>query len=283
MRNPFAVCHPGVTLGYLALAIVLSMAMVHPAYTALAAVGALSVAIYTRGWRPSVRMVAYLAPFSLLIATLNACFVGSGSTVLCQVLGVTFYAESFAYGLCMGGMFTAMCLWFSVFGTVLDSEAVLGLLSNRVPAIALIISQIMRLVPQFVARGRAIADVQRAVSAVHGQTPRDAMRIVSVLMGWGMEDSLVRSASMRARGYTRGGGRTVYRRYRFRTFDGVLLGIVVLLAAVVGLSMVQTAATFHFYPVISGPAPWWGVLAYCLLMLVPFACAGREGLLWHTR
>lgn len=283
MRNPFALCHPGVTLSYLAIVIVLAMAMVHPVYTSVAVAGALSVAVYTRGWRACLRMLAYLLPFALVIAIVNACFVGSGATVLLDAFGIAFYVESFAYGLCMGGMFASMCLWFSVLGTVLDSEAVLALLANRMPAIALTISQIMRLVPQFVARGRDIANVQRAATAARGRTAADAMRTVSVLMGWGMEDSLVRSASMRARGYARRGGRTSYRRYRFRSFDALVLVAAVALAALVAVSMVQASTTFHFYPVISGFNAWWGVLAYVLLLIVPFACASREGMLWHTR
>ena len=88
----------------------------------------------------------------------------------------------------------------------MNSANTMALFGNVLPIVSLMVSQVMRLVPQFVARGRGIAAAQDAVSAAAPQTKRQQtagrLRIVSVLMGWGMEDGIERSDAMRAQGLT---------------------------------------------------------------------------------
>ena len=112
----------------------------------------------------------------------------------------------------------------------------LALLGNAVPVIALMISMCMRLIPQFLRRGRTVLAVQDAID-VPGRAPTDPvrsrLRASSVLMGWGMEDSLERAAAMRSRGWGAATRRTTYARYRLGRSD---------VAALVGLALCGAAA-----------------------------------------
>ena len=105
------------------------------------------------------------------------------------------------YGLCMGGLFVASVLWFEAAASMLEYDKVLALLGNAAPVIALMISMCMRLIPQFLRRGRTVLAVQDAID-VPGRAPTDPvrshLRASSVLMGWGMEDSLERADAMRS-------------------------------------------------------------------------------------
>lgn len=153
----------------------------------------------------------------LIIAVLNPLFSASGSTELFRIGMRAVYLESMVYGLCMGGLFVASVLWFEAAASMLGYDKVLALLGNAAPVIALMISMCMRLIPQFLRRGRTVLAVQDAID-VPGRAPagpvRSRLRASSVLMGWGMEDSLERADAMRSRGWGAVTRRTTYARYR---------------------------------------------------------------------
>ena len=155
---------------------------------------------------------------------------------------------------------------------MLGYDKVLALLGNAAPVIALMISMCMRLIPQFLRRGRTVLAVQDAID-VPGRAPADPVRLrlraSSVLMGWGMEDSLERADAMRSRGWGAATRRTTYTRYRLGRGD---------VAALVGLAMfgVATAAVawtattqYSFYPQLSAPASWSGYVVYAAWMVLP--------------
>ena len=183
-------------------------------------------------------------------------------------------------------MLASVLLWFSSYAACMNSANTMALFGNVLPIVSLMVSQVMRLVPQFVARGRGIAAAQDAVSAAAPQTKRQQtagrLRIVSVLMGWGMEDGIERSDAMRARGYDCGARRTTYKRYRFGRADASVLAAIVVLAAVAGACAAAVCLRFSFYPTLSGWGAWWAYLPYALLMAVPSALRFKEWLLWRS-
>ena len=81
------------------------------------------------------------------------------------------------YGLCMGGLFVASVLWFEAAASMLGYDKVLALLGNAAPVIALMISMCMRLIPQFLRRGRTVLAVQDAID-VPGRAPADPGRLI---------------------------------------------------------------------------------------------------------
>ena len=227
MTNVFHTYHPAVAFVFLASALALSMACLHPVFTALSLAGALACSCVCRGGRATLLSLRWIVPLCLVVAAANPFFVASGSTELFRIGQRAIYAEALLYGLCSGGMFASVFLWFASYSSCMDSENSLALFGNAAPVVTLMVSQVLRLVPQFVSRGRAIADVQDSMSAAAPRTKKDAaqgrMRIVSVLMGWGMEDALERSCAMRARGYDCGARRTTYARFRLGASDAAVL------------------------------------------------------------
>ena len=255
MTNVFHTYHPAVAFVFLASALALSMACLHPVFTALSLAGALACSCVCRGGRATLLSLRWIVPLCLVVAAANPFFVASGSTELFRIGQRAIYAEALLYGLCSGGMFASVFLWFASYSSCMDSENSLALFGNAAPVVTLMVSQILRLVPQFVSRGRAIADVQDGMSAAAPRTRKDVaqgrMRIVSVLMGWGMEDAVV-------------------------------------LAAVVALALASAVCAwlafsgFSFYPVVAGVASFWLYLPYALLMLVPPALWLRDWLQWRS-
>lgn len=285
-RNPFATYHPAVAFVFLACAIVISMAALQPVFVALSFLGALACSVVCRGARATAGSFVWIVPLWLVVAIANPLFSASGSIEILRIGVRAVYVESLVYGACSGGMLASVFLWFSSYAACMNSANTMALFGNVLPIVSLMVSQVMRLVPQFVARGRGIAAAQDAVSAAAPQTKRQQtagrLRIVSVLMGWGMEDGIERSDAMRARGYDCGARRTTYKRYRFGRADASVLAAIVVLAAVAGACAAAVCLRFSFYPTLSGWGAWWAYLPYALLMAVPSALRFKEWLLWRS-
>ena len=268
----FSMSHPVVPALYMVLTLGLTMFSMQPVLIALSLAGGLAYGLATRGAARTLGALRWQLPVILIIAVLNPLFSASGSTELFRIGMRAVYLESMVYGLCMGGLFVASVLWFEAAASMLEYDKVLALLGNAAPVIALMISMCMRLIPQFLRRGRTVLAVQDAID-VPGRVPADPvrsrLRTSSVLMGWGMEDSLERADAMRSRGWGAAARRTTYARYRLGRAD---------VAALVGLAMfgVATAAVawtattqYSFYPQLSAPAPWPGYVVYAAWMVLP--------------
>lgn len=286
-QNVFHLYHPVVPFAYLACALALTMACMHPVFACLSLAGALPCSVVCRGLRATLLSLRWVIPLCLIVSAANPFFVASGSTELFRIGPRAVYAEALVYGLCSGAVFAAVFLWFASYSACLDSERSMMLFGNRLPTITLMVSQVLRLVPQFVSRGHAVLSAQAATSAAAPLTKRDKtagrLRVVNVLMGWGMEDSLSRSDAMRVRGYHCGIARTSYQCFRFGPADKCLAAVVLALAGISAACTVSVLSGFRFYPVITGASPWWLFLPYGLLMAAPPLLNAADYLRWKVR
>ena len=260
----FSMSHPAVPAFYMALTLGLTMFSMQPVLIALSLAGGLAYGFAMRGAARTLGALRWQLPVILIIAVLNPLFSASGSTELFRIGMRAVYLESMVYGLCMGGLFVASVLWFEAAASMLGYDKVL----------ALMISMCMRLIPQFLRRGRTVMAVQDAID-VPGRVPADPvrsrLRASSVLMGWGMEDSLERADAMRSRGWGAATRRTTYARYRLGRSDvAALVGLA--LFGVVTVTVAWTATTqYSFYPQLLVPAPWPGYVVYAAWMVLPCA------------
>lgn len=290
MQNPFKQYHPLVAFLYLASALVFSMLALQPGYLALSFAGALVCLALVDGVHAAFRSLVWVAPLSLFLALVNTLVVTTGETVLCWLGARPVTFEALCFGLCSGVMLSAVLLWFKSYAVCVDGDASLALFGRFLPTVNLMISQTIRLFSQFIKRGREVAAVQsathKAVSEENSpnisRKTKGSLRIVSVLMGWGMEDGLIRSASMKARGYGATKCRTTYIRYHLGAADKVVLGVLVVLVVVNGFLLAIGGGTFEFYPTLSGFAPWQNMVAYAALLMVPAALKAREAWVWRT-
>lgn len=286
MDNVFSTYHPAVAFIFLACAIVFSMAAMHPVYVAISFAGAFITSCVTRGFKHAARSLVWIVPMWLIVTIANPLFSAMGSTEVLRFGLFAIYAESLLYGACAGGMLASVFLWFSSYSACMNSDNSLALFGNIAPVVTLMITQVMRLVPQFVARGRSVALVQDAVSAAAPRTKKQKrdgrFRIVSILMGWGMEDGIERSSAMRARGYDCGARRTTYKRYRFASADVAVVAVVATFALVNAVLVYIACSQYQFYPTASVLVAWWGYIPYALMMLVPVALYVKEWWLWRS-
>ena len=286
MENVFSTYHPAVAFVFLACALVFSMAAMQPVYVLISFAGAFATSCVTRGFGRTARSLLWIVPMWLIVTVANPLFSAMGSTEVFRFGLFAVYAESLFYGACSGGMLASVFLWFSSYSACMNSDRSLALFGNVAPVVTLMITQVMRLVPQFLSRGRSIVMVQDAVSAAAPRTRRQKrggrIRVVSILMGWGMEDGIERSNAMRARGYDCGARRTMYKRYRLVASDTAVLMVVVLFAAINAVLVYIACSQYQFYPTASVLVAWWGYVPYALMMLIPVVLYAKEWWLWRS-
>ena len=304
-RTVFDTYHPLVAALYLSAALIFPMIALQPVYLAISLIFAVAYNIFLRGWQATARTLAWQLVLLAAIAIINPLFSQSGSTVLFMWGGHNaFYLESLIYGICMGCMLITVMQWFSNFSHIMTSDKIMQLTGNTMPTIGLMITMILRLVPQFIRRNTAVRSTQQACTAAPPKAASSAgsavserssqsflsrkaepvkhyFRDLSVLMGWGMEDSLETSEAMRARGWGSAEKRTTYQRSDLRGVDIVLLIIMGIL--VVGNAFLAWVACsqFQFYPTIPHLTLWWGYIPYALFLIIPVILELKERIAWN--
>lgn len=271
-HTAFDTSHPAVPAFFLAVTLGLTMFSLQPVLIVLSLIGALAYNACLRGPVAVLQGLRWQLPILIIIAVLNPLFSASGSTELFRLGLRAVYLESACYGLFMGAMLVASMLWLQAGASLLSFDKVMALFGNAAPTIALMISMSMRLIPRFLRKGRLVGAVQD-LSAPPQRTAleraRGRLRLSSVLMGWGMEDSLETADAMRARGWGGAPKRTTYSRYRFRSSDCIALVLLGAAAALCCLLAFVATSQYQFFPAMSRLVLWWGYVPVAVWMALP--------------
>lgn len=228
----FSLYHPVVGFIFFTGAIVLGMFFVHPIFLGTSVL--LSATYYlslkgARGWR----LIGVLLIVFIAISIINPLFNTLGNTVLFMYLGGRrFTLEAQYYGMATGIMFSCIMLWFACYNLVMTSDKFIYLFGRLMPSISLILTMVLRLIPNFKKKLITISGVRRCIGKEVGNKPtQNAAVLLSVMASWALEGAVQTSDSMRSRGYGLP-GRTSFCIYRFGRRDAVLL--TVMLAADIG-------------------------------------------------
>ena len=227
MDDTLRTCHPAVSFAYFALVIACAMLLMHPVCLVLSTLGGGWYVARLLGGKGLRRHLLWLLPMALLAAALNPAFVHQGVTILAYLpSGNPLTLESLLYGLAAGAMLSAVALWFVCVTDVITSDKVVYLFGRVIPALSLLLSMILRFVPHFVRRLRAVAQAQRHLgrdtqTGAPAQRVRSALRVFSIVVTWSLESGLITADSMRCRGYGLP-GRTSFSLYRFDRRDGAV-------------------------------------------------------------
>lgn len=282
---PFETAHPAVTLAYFASTVLIGMFALQPVFVAIWLAGGLALSLVCVGWREALAKLRWLVPMLVLVCLVNPLFVASGSTLLFRVGPLAVYLESLAYGLTMGALLAACVLWMEGASRCLPAEALMSLLANRLPSLALMLSLGSQLVPQLLRRSHSVDAVACACTAGGGERAAHSragrVRTSTIVMSWALEDSVGRADAMRARGWGSGMARTTWQDRSFRASDALTLVAVVVLALASALTAWVACSQWSFYPVMATLTWWWGYAPFALLCAAPVVLAGIEDARWR--
>ena len=289
MKRGFSACHPAVIFLYFGLMLLFSLWLTHPAAAVLSLLGAV---LWSRqlGGRETARFqLRTLLPMLILAALLNPVFSHEGATILTWLpSGNPLTLESILYGIGTAGMLACVICWFFCFNRVVTSDMFLYLFGRAAPALSLILSMVLRLVPRLQQQFHAVCRTQAALGRPTDRGPllqrwANAVRVWSVLLTWALENAVDTADSMRSRGYGLP-GRTSFSLYRLTEKDSGLLCWLGTLAALLTALALRGALTWRYYPTVRGAA-WdiWQVtalLVYLALSLTPCILDAWEGREW---
>ena len=278
----FETTHPAVPGVCMAGIVALGMAVFHPVYLALTLAGALLSGFLIFGARFMGRKLCWLLPMLALVCVANPLFSASGSTELARIGMVVVYAESLAYGACMGVMLVGSVLWLEVAARLVAPERVMATAGRALPTVSLMISLAAGLVPQLLGKARRTStaiDACTCAGTRYDARAKLAQRS-SMLVSWAMEDSLERADAMRARGWGADVVRTSYRRYEMTERDMVAIAAIALLVAASAALGYVAASQWRFYPIMPRLVMWWGYLPYASLVFVPGVATLAERVSW---
>ena len=223
-RDAFSGYHPAVNFLYFGLVLVFTMFFMHPASLAISLGSSLCYALCLNGRRAARFSLLYMLPMILMAALVNPAFNHQGATLLAYLpSGNPLTAESILYGIAAAVMLASVITWFSCYHAVMTSDKFIYLFGRIIPALSLVLSMTLRLVPRFKAQLHAVSEAQRCVGRDVSKGPlirrlRGTVTVLSILVTWALENAIETADSMKSRGYGLP-GRTAFSIYRLDSRD----------------------------------------------------------------
>jgi len=271
-KGIFSTYHPAVSMLFFVSVICLAFCSRQPVYVALTLLGASCYYVYLRGIAHMARMLLLIIPVLVFIAVINSLFNTAGVTTIFEWGIVNITIEGCAFGLAAGSMLVSALIWFGCYNELMTEDKFTYLFGRVAPTVSLVVSMVSRWVPRMTARGRNIFDAQEALIGKYDTSKkgltRRGVRLLAVLAGLGMEDSIQTSDSMRARGYGTS-KRTSYAHYSWHARERIVLVVLAALVAANAVFMYTASIDFAYYPRISAITWTWGYPLYLVLLLMP--------------
>lgn len=249
----------------------------------------------------------------IVSAIINPLFSHKGGTLLFYLFtGNPVTLESIIYGLISAIIIGAMLLWFSTFNQVMGVERILGAIGKVLPNVSLLITMIMRFIPQYTRHQRKVSMVNKVNKRNYGEkinllnrektekenviearkrqkkkngidkiidSIKEGSRTFSITTTWALENSIYTADSMKARGFGTG-RRTNYSNYKFQKRDYLIMGWLVILWLVVVFSLEREKVYTYYYPFIQVKNNVVVYLIYGLLCLTPVLINVKEEIRW---
>ncbi|MGO4370363.1 energy-coupling factor transporter transmembrane component T [Paenibacillus sp. 2TAB19] len=290
-RDSFSGYHPFINFGYFAVIIAFSMLFMHPVFQAIALFSAIAYSIMLKRKKAITFNVLYMLPLLLGMAALNPLFNHAGVTILFYLKnGNPITLESILYGLASACMFVTVIVWFSCYNAVMTSDKFIYLFGRILPALSLIFSMALRLVPRYMHQIKIISNAQRSIGRDVTQGSlltrvRNGLTILSIMTTWALENAIETADSMKARGYGLP-GRTSFSLYRFDRRDKAVLAIMLVLIAAILYGWAIGENTMRYFPSMKAAEMTAVTLAvyvaYFGLCLLPVITNAVEELKWKA-
>ena len=245
----------------------------------------LSISLWTRGLLfligvvtlyvlvPFRKWLEYLHSYSLIVVISgisNLLFIHYGRTILFEWGHYRFTLESFIYGISFGIMLASMIMWLVISSFFLKSQQILSLFKGISNKLGLVLSMLVQTITMYQQQKKNISESYYTL----GLTSKNKLSgikkeglILVTLFGWALEQSMVRSDSMLARGYG-GSKRTSYLLEKWSKKDSFFLIVIIILTLLIGYFKSLGTFKMIYYPRVKGDILTTShLLGYMLLIL----------------
>ncbi len=258
-RDAFSGYHPLINFFYFGMVLIFTMFFLHPASLAVSLCGAVAYSLYLNGRQALRFQIVFLLPMAIMAALVNPAFNHEGATLICYLpTGNPLTLESILYGLASASMLAAVILWFSCYNVVMTSDKFVYLFGRVIPALSLVLSMTLRFVPKFKAQLHVVSEAQQCVGRDVSNGSlfcriKNAVKILSILITWSLENAIETADSMKSRGYGLP-GRTAFSIYRFDERDRIALCWLCFCGFFIMSGWIAGAFRWRYYPTMKGVA-----------------------------
>lgn len=285
--NAFSKVHPFVLMTYFAAVMSIGMFVTNPVIELISLAGSILFCSMLTGAGEKKSDFMFYLPLMFLIAITNPLFSHNGITPLFFINDNPVTVEAIVYGCYIAVMIASVMLWCKAYSFVMTSDKFVYLFGRILPQLSLVLSMALRYVPMLKRQAKKISRTQKAMGLYASESRfdriRSGTRVVSVLIGWSLENAVETGKAMKARGYGLK-GHTNYSNFRFVKSDFVMLAVCILLW---GITLAGTASgklDFYYYPEITEiPSGIYSIIcyaAYGCLSLLPFILEAEEMIRW---
>lgn len=235
-------------------------------------------------------ILKFILPVMLAVALFNPLFNHRGVTVLFYLGDNPITLEAVLYGIVSALMFGGVLLWFSCFGVLMTSDKLLYIFGKAAPSVSLVAVMVLRFVPLFKTQLRRAALNEKCMGggAAAGNfidRAKNGLNILSSMLTWALENAIITSDSMRARGLGLQ-KRAFFSPYRFGARDKIC-GLVMFIGIVsTGISAGLKSVSIRFFPSFRMNAFNFAAaafyLTYALTVSLPLILDLREACVWRS-
>lgn len=289
--NAFSKYHPIVNFLFFAEVIGFSMFLMHPAALLISLVCSFVYSACSDGSKTVMFSLKFNLPVMLAVAFINPAFNHEGLTVLCYLpSGNPLTLESIFYGLASAVMLSSVFLWFRSCTKIMTSDKFVYLFGRIIPSLSLVLSMALRFVPKFAKQFEVVKDAQQTAgkSVTDGnifKRVKNAVKILSIMITWSLENAVETADSMKSRGYGLK-GRTSFSIYRFGECDRAVLAWLLFCGIFIFSGILSGGLSWNYFPAMSGtfkqPLTVCFLTVYLLLCLTPVFIDRREEKIWRS-
>ncbi|MGN0531624.1 MAG: energy-coupling factor transporter transmembrane component T [Eubacterium sp.] len=279
----FARLHPVVHFVFFLFTFVFVLSVNNPFFSVISLVGALLYSLLREGSRvlSSIKLSVVLL---LTVSLFNFFFAHYGEDVLFTVGDTEFTLEALFYGFNQGMVLCSVMLWFGALSQIADSERVVYFL-RWAPGTALVFSMVLGFIPRFRKKAEDIRNARLALnggcrdSSLKGRL-NEGVTILSALVTYSLESSVLTARSMTARGYNPSAQPPG--RYLFTFVDGVIILLMLVTSIIIFIEKAMGNLVFVFEPEIYAESvSSIAVAAFVMLQALPFFVDITEDLQWR--
>ncbi len=290
--DEFSTYHPINNMIFFFGAIIMGMCFLHPVFVIVNLLASI-IYLFIVKKRKAFKDLLWLVVVFAIITFINPFFNTAGKTVLFRIFITRPYTlEALIYGIALGGMAASILSWFACYNAIMTSDKFIFAFAKLIPSISLILSMILRLIPNLIRKTKQISNTRACIgmagnsSASSKEKLKNGAVILSTLTSWSLEGGIITADSMKARGYGAVKKRTSFVQYKFDLINIVFLVIQILLICTVIFCAVNGGTFAEYTPVmkLTWFGDWYmliGLIVYTIFLCIPSLLDIKEIIKWQ--
>ncbi|MBE6783860.1 MAG: hypothetical protein E7536_07585 [Ruminococcaceae bacterium] len=255
MATGFKSYHPWVNVMFFISVITFGMLFLHPVCLFVSFFASVCLDIRLKGKKAVKEIFTFILPMLIFVTLINGIFNHYGMTVLYEISnGNNITLEAYIYGFVLGLTVVTTMLWFFCFNEIVTADKIMFVLGKGIPKLALVVTMALRFVPLYRRKYTEISQAQKGFMQSDDDKKilnriRNAVKSVSILVTWALENAIQTSDSMRARSYGEN-KRSFYSRFRFTKSDGIVMTTMIIADIVVAVCKFKNGLYASYNPYI---------------------------------